>query len=80
MTKKTTQKEWHWGECEHCSRGFLSARSTKKYCSRRCRQKAYVKRKEEKQHVTVTIITVKKKPSLRIRLARLLHRFANLPF
>ena len=80
MTKTSTQKEWHWGKCEHCSRGFLSARSTRKYCSDSCRYKAFVKRKKESQQIIVTIIQVKKKPSLRVRLARLLHKFASIPF
>ena len=58
----------------------MGQRKSKKYCSHSCRQKAYRKRKKEMPSVIVTIIQVEKKPSLRVKIARLLQKFASLPF
>lgn len=77
MTKKT---EPFWGECQHCWGPFIGRRTTKKYCSDKCKQEAYLRRKKEPKSITITIVRLDKKPSLRSRVAKLFQKLANIPF
>ena len=79
MTEKTKQKEWYWGLCKHCGRGFLGVRSSKKYCNNHCKQEAYLKRRAS-VNITITVIQAESKPSLRKKVTHLLKKFASLPF
>ena len=37
-------------ECQHCCQGFNSVRSDAKWCSSRCKQRAYRKRNQERNN------------------------------
>ena len=79
MTTEKTQKDLQWGECKHCWGVFLGLRKSKKYCSNACKQKAFQKRKKIPT-INVIVIKVNKKPSLRVKLMKLLQKLASIPF